>query len=578
MKKFDLNQKLPQNREIPLFCERLAEYRYSCFTYSNRINKIIMNRATLIVAAAAAVTTTIAIGYLYYSVSRSSLEDKTVRQDDDISATSTSSVPSETPSEEESSLSVQRTKTPEEIAQSMHLYQLFVKQLHSTAQQLLLYLDAKELCQLSFCNQDLCYSTLHCNHAWFRICKLYKIMAPNKKRNAARAGTTKAYELCRHLMTMKLRNGTTRPPFKKWIHNLIEHHGDTENPKNSASEFLKKICNGSYSGYNVFAWRGINCTPIWYRCRRVHPELGKRVRIVGLVSRPKLNGLCAVKVQWLDERNRWKVKVELDEVLKVFALKPENLTQIEQGEERVTTDRAGHRMKISTYQGGDLGYSQGWYCDKCASNGDAGSERWFCKQCKCDICFKCIPSMVVDGDDGEEEEDKGVQWKFEWDWSPVKPTGGSTSHSDLWISTEWMTVPMNASMSRSMQQYVGQAPALVNQSIIEFLHCVSPMVPFDSKKKQDSSDIVMMVQGYPIPVGVRIQATIASLTSKEIGLYRQQLLPVIIAQANRQGAVTAQAEDGSWSINGQSSENILTDDVIRQIMRDNGGDAVYFPA
>ena len=47
---------------------------------------------------------------------------------------------------------------------------------------------------------------------------------------------------------------------------------------------------------------------------------------------------------------------------------------------------------------------------------------------------------------------------------------------------------MNASMSRSMQQYVGQAPALVNQSIIEFLHCVSPMVPFDSKKKQDSSD------------------------------------------------------------------------------------------
>ena len=164
-----------------------------------------MNRATLIVAAAAAVTTTIAIGYLYYSVSRSSLEDKTVRQDDDISATSTSSVPSETPSEEESSLSVQRTKTPEEIAQSMHLYQLFVKQLHSTAQQLLLYLDAKELCQLSFCNQDLCYSTLHCNHAWFRICKLYKIMAPNKKRNAARAGTTKAYELCRHLMTMKVR-------------------------------------------------------------------------------------------------------------------------------------------------------------------------------------------------------------------------------------------------------------------------------------------------------------------------------------------------------------------------------------
>ena len=562
-----------------------------------------MNRATLIVAAAA-VTTTIAIGYLYYSVSRSSLEDKTVRQDDDISATSTSSVPSETPSEEESSLSVQRTKSPEEIAQSMHLYQLFVKQLHSTAQQLLLYLDAKELCQLSFCNQDLRYSTLHCNHAWFRICKLYKIMAPNKKRNAARAGTTKAYELCRHLMTMKLRNGTTRPPFTKWIHNLIAHHGDTDYPKNSASEFLEKICNGSYSGNNVFAWRGINCTPIWYRCRRVHPEVGKRVRIVGLVSRPKLNGLCAVKVQWLDERNRWKVKVELDEasdtssdtsntkqVLKVFALKPENLEQIEQDEtsdhqndhqdeERFTTDRAGHRMKISTYQGGDLGYSQGWYCDKCASNGDAGSERWFCKQCKCDICFKCIPSVAIDGEEGEEEEDEGVQWKFEWDWSPVKPTGGSTSHLDLWISTEWMTVPMNAimSMSRSMQQYAGQAPALVNQSIIEFLHCVSPMILFDNKNKQDMSDIVMMVQGFPIPVGVRIQATISSLTSKEIELYRQQLLPVIIAQANRQGAVTAQAEDGSWLINGQSSENILTDDVIRQIMRDNGGDAVYFPA
>jgi len=67
------------------------------------------------------------------------------------------------------------------------------------------------------------------------------------------------------------------------------------------------------------------------------------------------------------------------------------------------------------------------------------------------------------------------------------------------------------------------------------------------------------------------------LTSEEIALYRQQLLPTIIAQANRQGAITMQAEDGSWLINGQPSENLLNDDVIRQIMRDNGGDAVYFP-
>ena len=77
--------------------------------------------------------------------------------------------------------------------------------------------------------------------------------------------------------------------------------------------------------------------------------------------------------------------------------------------------------------------------------------------------------------------------------------------------------------------------------------------------------------------GVRLQATIATLTSEEIALYRQQLLPTIIAQANRQGAITMQAEDGSWLINGQPSENLLNDDVIRQIMRDNGGDAVYFP-
>ena len=323
----------------------------------------------------------------------------------------------------------------------------------------------------------------------------------------------------------KLRNGTTRPPFTKWIHNLVEHHGDTNYPKNSASEFLTTICNGYYSGNTVFAWKGKNCTPIWYRCRRVHPEIGKRVRIVGLVSRPTLNGLSAVKVQWLDERNRWKVKVEFEVekaidtdtsnntkkqvMLKLLALKPENVEQIEQeelsnhqDEERFTTDRAGHRMKISTYQGSDLGYSQGWYCDKCASNGTAGSERWFCKQCKCDICFKCIPSVVVDGDKSEEEEDEGVQWKYEWDWSPVQPTGGSTSHLDLWISTEWMTVPLKVA-SGSFPQFAGQAPAPENQSIIEFLHCVNPMILFDKDNKQEiSSKIVMMVQGFPIPAGV----------------------------------------------------------------------------
>ena len=101
----------------------------------------------------------------------------------------------------------QPAKSPDvEAAQSsIHLHQLFIKQLFSTAQHLLLFLNAHELCQVSSCNKDLHYTTLRCNHAWFRICQLYKIMAPNKKRNAARAGTTKAYELCRHLMTMKVR-------------------------------------------------------------------------------------------------------------------------------------------------------------------------------------------------------------------------------------------------------------------------------------------------------------------------------------------------------------------------------------
>jgi hypothetical protein len=88
-----------------------------------------------------------------------------------------------------------------------------------------------------------------------------------------------------------------------------------------------------------------------------------------------------------------------------------------QDEERFATDRAGHRMKISTYPEvkgtypvriqyiprSDLRYAQGWYCDKCASHGTAGSERWFCKQCKCDICFKCIPPNVAPAGSGGVE-------------------------------------------------------------------------------------------------------------------------------------------------------------------------------
>ena len=455
-------------------------------------------------------------------------------------------------------------KTTKSLHFTVRLQHLFIKQLHSTAQHLLLFLDAHELCQLSTSNKDLRYTTLRCNHAWFRINTLYKIMPPNKKRNAARAGTTKAYKLCRHLMTMKLRNGKTRPPLTEWINSLI----DPCFPHNSVGEFLKNICNGSYSEYNILAWkaRDQNVTPIWYRCRRVHPERGERVRIVGIVGRPELNGMIAVKLKWLDQRNRWNVKVESDEGKKeVMALKPNNLEQMktehsdQQDKERFTTDRAGHRMKISSYQYPrrarvlHLGsYADGtWYCDKCASKGAAGSERWFCKQCQCDVCFKCFPSLVGD----TEEEEEGVQWKWEWDWTPTLPTGGSTAHLDVWFSTAWAMVPSD----RVHGIYAGQAPAPANQNIIEFLQCVSPhRISFDNNKQQN---ILMVAQK---------RQTIDTLTSEELELYRQQILEGFVA--NLQGE-----NDDEFVADMQALQN-LSEDEFRQFMRERGGDAVFFPA
>ena len=66
---------------------------------------------------------------------------------------------------------------------------------------------------------------------------------------------------------------------------------------------------------------------------------------------------------------------------------------------------AHHDMIVSDYSEG--GYSSGYVCDKCRGQSNKGHlggsrERWFCKECKADICFKCKPKGIVASQRGSE--------------------------------------------------------------------------------------------------------------------------------------------------------------------------------
>lgn len=55
---------------------------------------------------------------------------------------------------------------------------------------------------------------------------------------------------------------------------------------------------------------------------------------------------------------------------------------------------AHHDMIVSDYSEG--GYSSGYVCDKCRRESESKDTwRWFCKECKADICFECKPKGIV---------------------------------------------------------------------------------------------------------------------------------------------------------------------------------------
>eukprot|EP00040_Diaphanoeca_grandis_P028234 m.163198 g.163198 ORF g.163198 m.163198 type:complete len:420 (-) comp31281_c1_seq1:173-1432(-) len=69
--------------------------------------------------------------------------------------------------------------------------------------------------------------------------------------------------------------------------------------------------------------------------------------------------------------------------------------------EPLPTCLSGHTMKLSVCSDG--AYKQGWFCDSCvtsnANRGPRKGKRWFCKECKEDLCFECVSqhSALSDG-------------------------------------------------------------------------------------------------------------------------------------------------------------------------------------
>ena len=53
---------------------------------------------------------------------------------------------------------------------------------------------------------------------------------------------------------------------------------------------------------------------------------------------------------------------------------------------------AGHAMVVSDFAEGP--YSGGYNCDLCCGSNSDNPERWFCKKCQADVCFRCKPRTV----------------------------------------------------------------------------------------------------------------------------------------------------------------------------------------
>ena len=214
-------------------------------------------------------------------------------------------------------------------------------------------------------------------------------------------------------------------------------------------------------------------------------------------------------------------------------------------------DNNDHVMEIDNYsvdrEGHRTGYSTGWICDKCGIHDKPGTERWFCLQCRSDVCFNCITRNKIN-----VRSRKGQQ--KQWMWS------SDISNDDCWIGTDCMVAKSG--------KYSGRAPAPQNRDIIEFLHYVCP-VPGNLQKKgsnnsksNSSLDSGSSSNKSPSIVSMdAVQPTIATLLSSEMIQWRKAVTSWLV-QAGQ--AVTD--EEGNITINGNDAETTLTDPIVRDIL------------
>ena len=147
-------------------------------------------------------------------------------------------------------------------------------------------------------------------------------------------------------------------------------------------------------------------------------------------------------------------------------------------------------MKISTY-GDEDSYSTGFICDRCGQHGEYQQERWFCLECRADICFDCISTKGVN-----VQSKKGL--KMQWQWS---------SDNQHWIGCDWMVVKSG--------EHAGQIPGLQNRDIIEFLQRVCPIpskgVILGTKIPEATFGLAGPIDVVPIDTGIQTIARMSAI-------------------------------------------------------------------
>ena len=271
---------------------------------------------------------------------------------------------------------------------------------------------------------------------------------------------------------------------------------DDDDPSYSPGDFLEAIINQTLRG-SVFEYEGRNLTPIWYRY------------------------------------------VSYDQTAS-------NVSHVS----HVALDRQGHSMDISTYpkdlgqEGKDqstLGYSTGFVCDRCGRHGDHGTERWFCLDCRADVCFDCISR---DGTNFQSHKGKQKQWQ----WS---------ADNRHWSGTDWMVAKTG--------EHAGRLPGVQNRDIIEFLQRVCP-IPKETvdtkeiKKETRATSAVNIIAR----MGAR-QPTIDTLLPSELAYWSKTTIQWLLHAGQ-----AVQDADGQVTIHGHNAETFFANNpgILRSILHD----------